>query len=263
MPAGAITNRPFLKDLPPIEVSMKEYPQLLEAVALSESKRLMDPQQVHVTADINSKELTNMAFKTLTFKKLTDGENKGKVGAFADTEMVGLCDKAAMKAYMAEDPDDASAAELAERARVQMNETQVACFSELSKAGDGAAVTRLTERFVEEGKFDTRALIKAQKVERLVAGAIQSGKFLGTQRQYLFEAATANYDATAKLVELARPVVDTKNHGLNDDGATASADQKLEATIKTYMTEHKADYPSALKAVSKEHPELYAAATGK
>ena len=38
--AGAITNRPHLKALPPIEISEADYPELLQAVSLSESKRL-------------------------------------------------------------------------------------------------------------------------------------------------------------------------------------------------------------------------------
>jgi len=45
---GAITNRPFLKALPPIELSKAEYSALLQTVALSESKRLLrqyDPER--------------------------------------------------------------------------------------------------------------------------------------------------------------------------------------------------------------------------
>ena len=39
--AGAILIRPFLLDLPPIEISAAEYPELLQSVALSESKRFL------------------------------------------------------------------------------------------------------------------------------------------------------------------------------------------------------------------------------
>ena len=78
--AGAITNRPFLKDLPPIEISEADYPALLESVALSEALRAglcatasdgcrceskaiaqttrmpADAEQVHVPADIGHSE---------------------------------------------------------------------------------------------------------------------------------------------------------------------------------------------------------------
>ncbi len=88
--AGAITNRPFLKDLPPISVSAEDYPTLLEAVALSELKRLnIDVGDVHVTSDINSNERKN-AMKKLTIKPIPSGDQKGKPGVFDGDEQIGM-----------------------------------------------------------------------------------------------------------------------------------------------------------------------------
>lgn len=103
--AGAITNRPFLKDLPPIEIGASDYPQLLEAVALSEHQRLVSIDSVHVPTDVSQnpkqKEVTKM--KSLKAKKLADGDNKGKHGVYDGEEQVGVLDELPMdSAEMAE-----------------------------------------------------------------------------------------------------------------------------------------------------------------
>lgn len=255
--AGAITNRPFLKDLPPIEVSMKQYPQLLEAVALSESKRLLvDINAVHVAAEINSeKEKKAMAAKKLTFKKLSDGDDKGKIGIFSDSEMVGMCDRAAMKAYMAEDPDEDGSADTPVKLR---EAAVVACFSELAKATDGKAVVLLVERFVEEDKFDTRTLYRAQKIERLVSEGIASGKILQKQRSAFFSMAVADYDNAAAFLAEQKPVVDLKQHGIEGDGASGpGAKQEIETRVIAYMKEKTVDRIVALREVARQDPALY------
>lgn len=100
MAAGAITNRPFLKDLPPIEISAVDYPQLLQTVALSESKRMLTTTSstAHVNdfAKTTQESTTMKKFKT---KKLADGEFKGQTGCFDESgEMVGLAERDGGKA---------------------------------------------------------------------------------------------------------------------------------------------------------------------
>lgn len=116
--AGAITNRPFLKDLPPIEIGAKDFPALLEAVALSESKRLTtDVGVVHVPADINSKMKGNDQMpKQFKMKKLA-GDDKGKTGIFDGDEMIGMV----------------SAAELAELAEAEFSSTKKALEDKIAK----------------------------------------------------------------------------------------------------------------------------------
>lgn len=88
--AGAVTNRPFLKDLPPIEIAANDYPQLLEAVALSEHQRLVSVDGVHVPADINTKSKEGDKMKKFKMKKLVKGDDKGKHGIFDGDEQVGV-----------------------------------------------------------------------------------------------------------------------------------------------------------------------------
>lgn len=251
--AGAITNRPFLKDLPPIEVAAADYPQLLDAVALSESRRLTDSSAVHIDKALKEK---TMAVKQLKFKKLTDGENKGKIGAFADDEMVGMCDKAAMKAYMMENSDEGD--EMDDDPVAKAKATEVACFSEIAAAKTGTDAQALVEKFVEDGKFDTRALMRAQKVERLIAGAIAAGKLLPKQRTAMFHLASSNYDHAVALLTDARPVVDLTTRGIAVEGETTvneSAEQ--ERDVVAYMTEKKVDRIAAYREVTRRNPGRY------
>ena len=115
--AAAITNRPFLKDLPPIEFSDADYQSLfglaaredgkLASIRLSErSEALVSLDQLHVPGPVNQKAEggkqkagISVAFeqpqkeksmKSLKCKKLTDGEHKGKIGVFDGDEMIGL-----------------------------------------------------------------------------------------------------------------------------------------------------------------------------
>lgn len=95
---GAVTNRPFLKDLPPIEINTADYPQLLQMAALSESQHMltMTPATAHVDVPLiePTKESKTMATKRLKLKKVEEGEDKGQTGCFDESGvMVGLAEK--------------------------------------------------------------------------------------------------------------------------------------------------------------------------
>lgn len=253
--AGAITNRPFLKGLPPIEIDAKDFSTLLEAVALSESKRLMDTSAVHIDAAIKKEKKT---VKKLTFKKLSEGENKGKIGVFDETaEMVGLCDKAAMKAYMAEDPDEPDADDAAEKKKAEMRETQTVCFSELAKATTSEAVVALTEKFVDEGKFDTKQLVRSQRIERLISGAIAKGTILPKQRSAMFSLAAADYESAVALLSEAKPVIDLVNRGIEGNGEPQGAAEEFDTKVTVLMSEKKMNRIDAFREVAAKNPALY------
>jgi hypothetical protein len=92
--AGAITNRPFLKDLPPIEIDPSQYSELVQSAALSESKRMTDPTQLHVPNLVTKETTPTMDTKKFKLKKLEEGENKGQTGCFDESGvMVGLAEK--------------------------------------------------------------------------------------------------------------------------------------------------------------------------
>ena len=67
--AGAITNRPHLRDLPPIEIAEADYPGLLQAVSLSESRRLLHPKGNNMIATFKERfcpTLSDVGFARLT-----------------------------------------------------------------------------------------------------------------------------------------------------------------------------------------------------
>ena len=97
--AGAVTNRPFLKDLPPIEIGAGEFPALLEAVALSEHKRLINVGDVHVPADMNRSKRKEEGMAKFKLKKITSGDDKGKHGIFDGDQMVGVADAGTLEDY--------------------------------------------------------------------------------------------------------------------------------------------------------------------
>lgn len=345
--AGAITNRPFLKGLPPIEIGATDYPTLLEAVALSEHKRLIDIGSVHVSHDVTKDQLNKEDhLKTLKMKKVPDGEHKGKTGIFDGEDMVGLADDASLKSCA---PADESMAELAElkktaaltaadkseleglrkmkakaeedmaelaefrklkaktkagklkivedaqadgagnadedededtkEAKAEMTElseklgirfervdlrelkdqkAEVVCLTEFAKAAPGDATMTLAETLMAKNKLTMPGYLRAQKIERLIDGAIKKGKLLPKQRQPMYELAIANYDAVAAFLNEAKAVIDLKSHGIEGTGAEGSnATDELNAAVTAFMTERKVSYTEALRMVTAKNPELW------
>lgn len=257
--AGAITNRPFLKDLPPIEISATDYQPLLETASLSEHKRLMDTSSVHVTTAIK-KEPTKMA-KNLKLKKIEDGENKGKHGFFDGAEMVGLCDDAEMKSYMsanpfASDEDDAEKKKVAAVEAVRNADT--ACFTELAAAKPGEVIT-LAEKATESGKMSVQAFIKVQRIEKMLTEAQTAGKILPAHRSKYFKLALADSDSVSALLSEMKPVVDLKTRGIQGNEESTPADEAVaqDTEVRAYMSEKKTDMATALRAVAQKNPERY------
>ncbi len=274
--AGAMTNGPALKDLPPIEISAADYPKLLESVSLSECNRILalDPGQVHVPGIVNDPERRNEpqssrgassalpkeknSVKNFKLKKLTDGDDKGKMGVFEGEEMTGLVDgdmkdKCPMcGADMADrkepDADDVKARELIA--------ADTAFLAEAAKKPSGEIIV-LAERASSAGRLSMAGFLRAQKIAQLVDGAIAKGKILPKQRPAMFALATANYDQAAALLSEARPMVDLKSHGIEGDGKIMSAAEDLETAVTAYMCERKVDRAVALTDVTRNDPQLW------
>lgn len=253
--AGAILIRPFLKDLPPIEISAADYPSLLETVALAEHKRLMDPGEVHPAAFLQKKENT---VKNLKMKTLADGENKGKHGIFEGDEMLGMLsqdDKACSMCgkSLAEVIDD-DAVKMAEQKAAQ-ERCDVVCLAEFGKAKPGDMIT-MARKFTSQGKLSMDGYLLAQMIAQLVDGAIAKGKVLPKQRPAVFAMAAADYDNCAAYLNDAQPVLDLTTRGVEGDGET-SAKEAWDKAVTAYMSENKCDLRKAAVMVGREHPGLY------
>lgn len=245
--AAAMTNRPFQKDLPPIEISADAYPKLLEAVAMSEFQVMVDTIAVHIPAIINDTKEKTMAdemMKKLKFKKMKDGPHKGKVGIFADDAMVGMCDKAEMKAYMDDEPDEddmdleKKAAKMKEQRLSEERGRDAICLKELSEAKP-SEMEDMIDKFSEGNEISLAGMRRAQKIDRLLRDAAAKGKFKPTQRKALFSMAIWDFETVAALLAEQPVVVDTKNYGIegrNDHVGGDATKELMEATY-AYMTE--------------------------
>jgi hypothetical protein len=240
--AGAILIRPFLQHLPPIEIGAADYPQLLEAVALSESHRRLEQS----ATDFTDKEKKKMAVKNFKLKCLADGEHKGRVGVFEGDEMVGLVDGKLPKDEP--DADDVKAREIAA--------ADTAFLAEAAKAKP-AEILMLAERRTSEGKLSMAGYLRAQKIAALVDTAVAAGKILPKQRENFFVLAGANYDAAAAVLAEAKPVIDLTSRGISG-GETMTAKETVNAGVAQLMAEKKIPYAKALARFARENPAVWA-----
>jgi phage I-like protein len=245
--AAAITNRPFLRDLPPIEIPADAYHDLLERVALTEfTTRLMDPSSVHVSGDIANSERTTPVMKNFTLRKMTEGEHVGKFGVYEGATLVGLCD------MPGEDPAAVAAMRLAETQRAE-----AACLIEFAKV-PALQFLEKAEEFANAGKLGTPGFLRAQKIAKLVDDAIAGGKILPKQREAMFSLAIADYAHTAAYLSELKPAIDLSVRGFQGGEGALTAREEMEARITTYLTDHKeARYADALRAVTTTDPEFY------
>jgi hypothetical protein len=295
--AGAITNRPFLKDLPPIELSDADYQNLfglvaradgkLAAIALSESGRLIDVDEVHVPTSTDKISVAyqqpasptsavdapqskdkggNVAKKKFSLRRIADGPHQGKFALYADEELVKLNDEDVV--FDEEDLrkliDDADAGDLDEDleeedlrvGRGGKRMTEVARLSQIFK--DGKVNLKEAARLVDEGALQPGSIFRAQEAEKLVERAIHAGKILPKKRSAAFRMALRDSKGFKALIEDAKPIVDfrTYGHSAGHEGV-GTAQEELDLEVKTFMTEQKVGYSEALSEITKRNPELW------
>jgi Mu-like prophage I protein len=177
--AGAITNRPFLKDLPPIEIEAKDFPELLQAVALSEfgRQRLIDVGDVHVPADINKSHKEGNAMKKLSMKKLTKGEGKGKHGIFDGDEAIGMVDADEL-AELAEEMHADELDELGEYKQcgdLKSLKKKLEELEELKKSGSGKKLSETEMAELEELRASSKKNMEELEELRKLKARTQKG----------------------------------------------------------------------------------------
>ncbi len=284
--AGAITNRPFLKDLPPIEIDPSQYSELVHSATLSESKRTKETTKVMAAKKLKLKkleegenkgqtgcfdesgEMVGLAEKEsggkppkMNLKLNKEGEHSGKVGVFQGDEMVGLADhkslKSATKALTEYDPsegeDDPDEAEKKMKAneRAEQERSNAACLSEIANAKPGE-VAAMQSRMVQENRLTLSGYMKAQDIGKLIDDGMKAGKILPKQRSSFFVLATANFKAAeAFLTDMARPQVDTRTRGIEGTNDVVDPKKEIELRVNVLMTDRKMSYSEAYAEVIK------------
>lgn len=228
--AFAMTNRPFLKDLPPTEISDADYQSLfglaarqdgkLAAITLSEDGRLTSPEAVHVPSIIGGKQTGGNQMKKQAFIS----KSKTKPGKFAvrydddttmddldDITMEDLDDLLAAKGYKKadditmEDMDDLLAAKGFKRVKADDDSTADDDATMAKKASELRAARQVIATFKEAGCENMQLVEVKQLIEKGRAAAAAPAK---TEAQLLAECVAEN--GTMKLAELDRLADDAK-----------------------------------------------------
>lgn len=243
----ALTNRPFLEELPQLQLS-------------DSSWKLMDSNVVHVPGNISSPQSAGQGGKVKTYKvkKLADGEHKGKHGVFDDGEMMGL----------AEVEPDADDKQKASEARVQVL-SEIAPGRTLEEAKSlverGATVDQeaklLSEIVTDKGKIDTvkldeltdsgrvkpSAQRRALEAETKAQAAFASGKIKAADLRAATRLALSDAEAFERFVASAPAAVQLNEQGLPGEGGSGSANlawnQQLEKKASELLNAGKAKGP--------------------
>lgn len=258
--AGAITNRPFLKDLPPIELSDADYQQLfglaaredgkLASVALSErGQSLVDVNQVHVPAAMgnvsvgydqpNNKE---KSMKKLTAKKLTEGEHAGHHGFFnEDGDAVGYMTEDALGNYA--DKNVGKKAEAKEKEdEKDKNKKELSEVALLSEVVSKEGSVNLTEvgRLADEGRVKPSFMLRIRDANDAVVQALKEGRIKPAAKADAIRLYLSDSAAFKAFVAEARPLADMAERGTAGPAAAGSGGYSaLKAKVQEYAAAHK------------------------
>ncbi|HKS97584.1 MAG TPA: hypothetical protein VJV74_15825, partial [Terriglobia bacterium] len=277
---GALTNHPFLEELPPLMLT-----------DLNGSALVLDTSSAHKSHAGATPEPAKPAegespMKKLTLRPLTEGPEAGHHGVFDGEDSLGYLDSTEFADYArqhaenaadADDAEDGAACpsqKLAERIGV----TPTTTFDELRRrlavgAESEAAASRavLLSEAVRDGSLDNAKAtelarrrrialadyIAALEADRALSEAVRAGKILPRERRFFFRAALERPHEFAEYVRLAAPRVPLGSLGLASGGALG-VDEEVRVRTESVMAEEKLSYSKALKKVFAGDHELAA-----
>jgi phage I-like protein len=274
--SGALTNHPFLEELPPIMLSDGTVitRSADRAFGSADLQQAADPKTGSALHQ-NAKGVIHMAEEQDKTKleepkeKLAEGAGKGahalpmlkvrkgKAGStheghhvFSDGDQeVGCMSDDELRKHLGVNPD----AERAEKASEEAIDVTKLILSEVAK--DGKLDNRRASELASENKITLADYIRAQEAEKLIDGAIQAGKILPRDRKFFFRDALERPAEFAEYVKSAPQAVKLGVTGFGE-AETMSPDQEVTALTKKLLEEKKLGYPAALKQVLTENPGL-------
>jgi hypothetical protein len=284
--SGALTNHPFLEELPPLMLTdLKAAPLSTEAQS---EKAAREPDSASGEGE------TDMEPKRLSIRMLTEGPQAGHHGIFYGDELVGYmtdedfchyAQKHLAGALPAAAPAPAAAASeaaalsglFAERvgaggAAIEDIRGLVECGRNAqARDQEGASRTLILSEVVRDGRLRVeRALelardqkisladyVAVQAAERALEGAVAAGKILPRDRHFFFRDALERPREFKEYVERAAVVVRLGSNGIGS-GESVPVDQEVDLGARRLMSEQKISYGKALKALFRENPALEA-----
>jgi Mu-like prophage I protein len=281
--SGALTNHPFLEELPPLMLT--DLAAVPAGAAGGTTLSGLEPSR--------DQGETAMEMKRLNIRKLTAGPQAGHHGIFYGDDLVGYMTDEDFAQYAAKHlpganigPDgevqNVSAADEGARSlqfaeRVGAHGSDLEEIRELLDAGrharareaEGAARTLILNEVVRDGHVRTeRALelardqkitladyVAVQAAERALDAAVGEGKILPRDRRFFFRDALERPREFADFVEHTLPVVRLGVDGVGG-GEPIPVDQEVDMGVRRLMSEQKLSYGKALKALFRESPAL-------
>lgn len=237
----ALTNHPFLEELPPIalsELTSLDQPHVPEAL---KNISIAFPQQ------------GGKPVKKLSMKQIADGEQKGHIGMFDGESPIGFVELADFRSFVKGlEPAEPDADDTKKKAIEGPSGTAV-LLSEAVK--DGKLDNSKAATLANAGKIQLADYIGAQDAEHAIEAAVQAGKILPKLRGFFFKMALTDRAAFDGFVKDAPKVVDLKEHG--HAGSESDPAKILMAEVRQYAKDNKVSLSDALTAITKEKPELW------
>jgi len=257
--SGALTNHPFLEELPPIMLSDG-------AVVEAAYDRLTNGVQgtPHQLSE------GEKGMKKLTLRPIPKGEANAGHHAVIDEqtgEAVGLIPHDDLTEYAANhlglNPD----VEQDEKESARSGQNEVHALS--METHDASRRTFFLSEAVRKGKIDNQRAsalaesgkitladyIRAQEAERLIESAIAAGKILPRDRAFFFRDA---FDRPAEFLEFVKNTSPVVRWGAKGIGSAEllPVDEEIDLGVKRLMSERNLDYAKALKQFLAVHPDL-------
>ncbi|MGH9432747.1 MAG: phage protease [Terriglobia bacterium] len=249
--SGALTNHPFLEELPPIMLSDG-------TILALESDRPVHSARKAPPGTKEGEEFM-AKLKKMKLQPIPEGEelaghhavieegNKEPAGYVPDEDLVEYSAR-----HLGINPD-----EKAELDQKQLSkDTQRHAFFLREAVRSGRVDNLRASELAMQGKISLAEYIKAQEAERLLDSAVQAGKILPRDRAFFFSDALERPREFAEYVKNAVPVVTLGSTGFGSS-QPVSVDEEISLGVKRLMSEDRSlRYPQALKRLLKENPDL-------
>ncbi len=269
--SGALTNHPFLEELPPIILTDLEAadgilpvsdqnPQRNQAGASEPCPRVAlaaNPARARAAATPSGEGGTNL--NKLTVKKLTDGPQAGHYGVFNGEESAGYLDQTdfldCVKQYLAagELDDDI-------RQRISLTDPQTESGQGRSlllreAVKDGGLDSDKAAVLARDGRISLDDYIAAVHAERRLDDAVRTGKILPRDRGFFFRDALDRPNEFSEYIRHTVPAVRLGSIGLGSAGEL-SVDDDVRVRTQQLMRDDNLSYSKALRKVFAGDREL-------
>ena len=290
--SGALTNHPFLEELPPLMLTDFGAAAVVAAVAQGSLSKPCDLSGNDTTAGPGEsgggKGESGMETRRLSIRKLTDGSQAGHHDVFCGDELVGYMTDEDFNRYIekhlpgriAIDEGAAESAALsmmfAERVgaagapveeirglveadrRAHARETESAGRALLlneAVQNNGRVRSERALQLAREKKITLADFVAFEGAERALDAAVGAGKILPRDRQFYFRDALERPREFSEFVERAAPMVRLGSDGIAS-GECVPVDLEVDRGVRQLMSDQKISYGKALKTLFRENPGL-------